>query len=94
MQFPAMGIFTFPTKLPGAEIQLLLFLFIYLFKLLFGQSSKSPEVNQYQEIGMTSDENVVIIQGGQGQIFLRFLILSPPMGCQGHPAGLVWIPPC
>lgn len=93
MQLPATGIFTFPTKLPGAEIQHLLFLFIYLFKLLFGQSSKSHKVNQSQEIGITRDEKILILKGGQGQIFLWFLILPLSTGCQGHPTGHVWSPP-
>lgn len=45
MQLLAMEIFTFPTKSPGTDIQHLLFLFIYVFKLLLSQSHKSSKVH-------------------------------------------------
>lgn len=65
-----MGIFTFPTKSPGPDIQHLLFLFIYIFKLQLSQFCKSSKVNPFQEIGLTSDENAVILKVGQGQVLL------------------------
>lgn len=92
--FPAMGIFTFPIKSPGTDILYLLFLFIYIFKLLLSQSQKSSKVSQSQEIGFISDENVAILKVGQSWILLWFLILSTFIGQQGHPAGHGWIPPC
>lgn len=94
MWFPAVGIFTFPTKSLGIDILHLLFLFIYIFKFVLSQSHKSSKVNPSQEIGLTSDENVVILKVGQSWILLPFLILSTFIGQQGHPTGRGWIPPC